>query len=305
MIAILEAIAPVFLIIAAGHAIRRRAMLPESFWAPAESITFWCFFPALLFYRTSTAELEGLPLAEMLIALAAAIAVCCILVVLLVPTMKPVGPTFTSLLQGSIRPNVYIGLAAATGLFGAEGTALGAVAVACMTPMVNFLSVVALARYGESERTPTALDVVKAVLTNPIILSVVCGFGLNLAGATLTRVATETVRILGAPALPLALLAVGAGLDLATARQAGRQVLAASAIKLLAMPLVAWALCRALDVGPTPTTVAVLFAALPTATSGYIMARKLGGDARLLAAIISAQTVAAALTLPATLILLR
>ena len=105
--------------------------------------------------------------------------------------------------------------------------------------------------------------------------------------------------------LPLALLAVGAGLDLATARQAGRQVLAASAIKLLVMPFVAWALCLALGVGPTPTAVAVLFAALPTATSGYIMARKLGGDARLLAAIISAQTVAAAITLPVVLILLR
>ncbi|MDA0702319.1 MAG: AEC family transporter [Proteobacteria bacterium] len=305
MISILEAIAPVFLIIAAGYAIRSRAMLPESFWAPVESITFWCFFPALLFYRTSTAQLAGLPLVEMLVALAAAIVVCGLLVVALVPAMKPSGPTFTTLLQGSIRSNVYIGLAAATGLFGAEGTALGAVAVAGMTPLVNFLSVVALARFGRSERKPSARDVAKAVITNPIIVSVLCGFGLNLSGIELPRLATETVRILGAPSLPLALLAVGAGLDLATARQAGRQVLVSSAIKLLAMPLVAWAACLAMGVGPTPTTVVVLFAALPTATSGYIMARKLGGDARLMAAIISAQTVASAIFLPVVLILLR
>jgi malonate transporter len=305
VIAILEAIAPVFLIIAAGYAIRRRAMLPDTFWTPAESITFWCFFPALLFYRTSTAQLGGLPLIEMLIALATAILVCGLLVVALVPVMKPAGPTFTTLLQGSIRSNVYIGLAAATGLFGNEGTALGAVAVAGMTPLVNFLSVVALARFGRSERKPGLRDVAKAVISNPIILAVICGFGLNLAGIELPRLATETVRILGAPALPLALLAVGAGLDLATARQAGRQVLAASTIKLLAMPLVAWALCLAMGAGATPTTVVVLFAALPTATSGYIMARKLGGDARLMAAIISAQTVAAAITLPVVLILLR
>jgi predicted permease len=279
-------------------------MLPNSFWTPAESITFWCFFPALLFYRTSTAQLAGLPLIEMLIALAAAILVCGLLVVALVPAMKPGGQTFTTLLQGSIRSNVYIGLAAATGLFGAEGTALGAVAVACMTPLVNFLSVVALARFGQSERKPGLRDVAKAVISNPIILAVLCGFGLNLAGIELPRLATETVRILGAPALPLALLTVGAGLDFATARHAGRQVLASSAIKLLAMPLIAWALCLAMGVDATPTTVVVLFAALPTATSDYIMARKLGGDARLMAAIISAQTVAAAIALPAVLILL-
>jgi malonate transporter len=279
-------------------------MLPNSFWTPAESITFWCFFPALLFYRTSTAQLAGLPLIEMLIALAAAILVCGLLVVALVPAMKPGGQTFTTLLQGSIRSNVYIGLAAATGLFGAEGTALGAVAVACKTPLVNFLSVVALARFGQSERKPGLRDVAKAVISNPIILAVLCGFGLNLAGIELPRLATETVRILGAPALPLALLTVGAGLDFATARHAGRQVLASSAIKLLAMPLIAWALCLAMGVDATPTTVVVLFAALPTATSDYIMARKLGGDARLMAAIISAQTVAAAIALPAVLILL-
>ncbi len=279
-------------------------MLPNSFWTPAESITFWCFFPALLFYRTSTAQLAGLPLIEMLIALAAAILACGLLVVALVPAMKPGGQTFTTLLQGSIRSNVYIGLAAATGLFGAEGTALGAVAVACMTPLVNFLSVVALARFGQSERKPGLRDVAKAVISNPIILAVLCGFGLNLAGIELPRLATETVRILGAPALPLALLTVGAGLDFATARHAGRQVLASSAIKLLAMPLIAWALCLAMGVDATPTTVVVLFAALPTATSDYIMARKLGGDARLMAAIISAQTVAAAIALPAVLILL-
>jgi len=207
--------------------------------------------------------------------------------------MKPGGQTFTTLLQGSIRSNVYIGLAAATGLFGAEGTALGAVAVACMTPLVNFLSVVALARFGQSERKPGLRDVAKAVISNPIILAVLCGFGLNLAGIELPRLATETVRILGAPALPLALLTVGAGLDFATARHAGRQVLASSAIKLLAMPLIAWALCLAMGVDATPT-----------ATSDYIMARKLGGDARLMAAIISAQTVAAAIALPAVLILL-
>ena len=304
MTAILLALAPIFLLIVCGHLIRRSKLLAESFWAPADRLTFYVLFPSLLLTRTSTADLAGLPLGHVIGALTAGITVGCLLVLAAHKRLGVDGPGYTSVLQGAIRPNVYVGLGAATALYGAAGTTMAAVAIAGMTPLVNILSVIALTRHGDNQMRAGWARVAKAVVTNPIILAVVGGTAMNLLGLHLPPVVGPLARILGQAALPLALLSVGAGLDLAAARGAGRPVLAASAIKFLALPLITWIVCRAIGTDGIALTVAVLFAALPSSSSGYIMARQLGGDHRMLANIITVQTLAAALTLPVTLLLL-
>ncbi len=77
-----------------------------------------------------------------------------------------------------------------------------------------------------------------------------------------------------------------------------RGVLATNTIKLVLMPVLVLVLAWALRLDPVSRDVALLFAALPTATSAYILARQLGGDAELMAAIITGQTLLAMLTLP-------
>ena len=47
-----------------------------------------------------------------------------------------------------------------------------------------------------------------------------------------------------------------------------------------------------------PAAVAVLYNGLPTSASSYVLARQMGGDGKLMAGIITATTLAAALTLP-------
>jgi predicted permease len=96
----------------------------------------------------------------------------------------------------------------------------------------------------------------------------------------------------------MGLLAVGAGLRPRALGNALRPILWASGIKLVAMPLVTAPLCALLGVRGPALAVAVIFAALPTATSSYILARQLGGDAELMAALLTTQTVLSALTLP-------
>jgi predicted permease len=75
-------------------------------------------------------------------------------------------------------------------------------------------------------------------------------------------------------------------------------VWAATVIKLVLMPALVLGLALLLGLPPISRDVALLFAALPTATSAYILARQLGGDAELMAALITAQTLLAMLTLP-------
>lgn len=69
-------------------------------------------------------------------------------------------------------------------------------------------------------------------------------------------------------------------------------------MKLLAFPTMVVGLAWALGLSGLLVQVAVLLAALPTATSAYILARQLGGDAPLMAGIISGQTLLAMVTIP-------
>ena len=304
MTAILSALAPIFLLILAGNGIQRARLLGDSFWVPAEGITYYLLFPALLLHRTATAPLDGLGLAAVFTAFLGGVVAISILLMVSKPRLGVDGPGFTSVLQGSIRPNVYVGLAAAGELFGEVGLTLAAVAIAGLTPLVNIVSVTALARYGSGRAGTNAARIVRTILTNPIILSVGGGISLNLAGLALPPIIEPLAEILGGAALPLALLAVGAGLSFRAFLSMGRTVFVPTVCKFLFLPGAVWLICRLMGADHLAMTVAVLFAALPSSTSGYIMARQLGGDHALLANLITIQTLFAAITLPLTLILI-
>ncbi len=70
------------------------------------------------------------------------------------------------------------------------------------------------------------------------------------------------------------------------------------------MPVAAALACALLGVEGLSARVVVLFAALPTATSAYILSREMGGDAPLMAQVVAATTVGAAITMPVALAVL-
>ncbi len=76
---------------------------------------------------------------------------------------------------------------------------------------------------------------------------------------------------------------------------------AVSGLKLLALPALAAGLCSVMQPGRLETAVLVTFAALPGASTAYILARQLGGDAPLIAAMVTVETAAALATLPVVL----
>ena len=78
-------------------------------------------------------------------------------------------------------------------------------------------------------------------------------------------------------------------------------ILATAGLKLLVLPLMTALACRVMGVEGLPATVAVLFSALPGAPSSYILARQMGGDAPLMASLITVETALACATLPAVL----
>lgn len=291
------ALLPIFVVILLGWILRRRGLPGDAFWPLVDRLTYYLFFPALLLLRLAEAEFAGLPVAAVAAAIASGALLSAALLLGLAPRISVDAPAFTSVFQGGIRPNTYVGLAAVAALYGDPGLALLAVAIAVLVPLVNLLSVAVLTHWlARGQRGPVQLLI--GVARNPIILACLLGIGLNLGGLRLPEGLRDGLAIIGQAALPLGLLAVGAGLDLRALRIGSRALLLAAGVKLLLFPLLTLGVGRLLGIDGPALAVAVLFSAVPASVSSYALASQLGGDTRLMAAIITSQTLLATLTLP-------
>jgi hypothetical protein len=168
--------------------------------------------------------------------------------------------------------------------------------------LVNVLSVIVLVSH--RGRALRMRDLLVSVATNPLILACVAGFGLNATGVGLFGVASSILEILGSAALTLGLLCVGAGLELKRLGRNPPALVAANTLKLMVMPVATWGFCRLLGVEGVTAATAVLFTAAPISASSYVLARQLGGDASLMAGLITISTILAAITMPLALALL-
>lgn len=300
---VLDATLPIFLLILVGFLLRWRGFVERPAWEAIEKLTYMILFPALLVRTLATTDFGSLPILPIVAAINLPLVLTVLLLMTLVARFMADGPALTSMLQGFIRPNTYIGLAIAAGLFGETGLATATLAVAASVPLVNLLSVIALSRYGENG-SKTLGGLLLAIIKNPIIVACVLGILLNASGIGLPSLSDPFLEILGRAALPLGLIAVGAGLELRGNGGDLAALVAPVAGKLVALPIITVFTCSLFSVTGSSATIAILFNALPVASSSYILARQMGGDAGLMARIITVQTAAAMLTLPLLLGLL-
>jgi hypothetical protein len=161
---LVDALAPVVLLIALGHALRRTGFMPKPAWAPLERLVYYVLFPAFLFVELARASLVGLPLVAVTVTLLGALLAMTAVAVLISRTLRLPGPTYTSVLQGLIRWNSYVALVMVPPLFGREALPLGALAIALLVPAANVVSVAALARHGSGSGGLCAVP--RALLTN-------------------------------------------------------------------------------------------------------------------------------------------
>ena len=302
MLTTFGALAPVFLLIALGWLLRARGFPGAAFWPAAERLVYFVLFPALLFLTTATSELAGLGLLPLAAALILALLAIGLLALALRPWLGVDDAGLTSVFQGAIRTNTYVGLGAAGTLYGAAGLEVLGIVILIVVTTVNLLAVVVLIHFGK--RPADRSELLASVARNPLILACLLGFLLNALGVDLEGVPRDTLAVLGQASLTLGLLCVGAGLELAHLGQQRRAAVATLAIKLLLMPAATALACRLFGVEGLTQAVAVLFTAGPISASSYVLARQLGGDAPLIAGLITLTTIGAALTMPMALALL-
>ena len=282
---------PDFALILLGAAIRRWMALGEHFWLGLEKLVYFVLFPALLInalLRTRLDLTAALPLLT-----TAYLAMIGGMALGLVPRLLSRVPalTFASVFQCGYRFNSYIGLAAAGLLFGDAGIATMGLIVGAAVPLANLASVWMLARHGQ-------VGLGRELSRNPLILATLTGFLLNLSGLEPPAPLLALLGRLADASIALGLIAVGAALRLHHVPGVQGMAFWFLAVKLLALPVLALVVGAWLGLSGLNYQVVVLFAALPTASSAYILAVRMGGDGRSVAWLISVSTLASMVTLP-------
>ena len=302
MLPIFESILPIFLIVLLGVVLRRAPFIDQSVWPGLETLGYYLFFPALLFLTLATADFSGLELGTVALVSLIAIAVMTVLLIVLHPLARARGmsdASFTSLFQTSSRWNAFIALAIAEKLSGPSGLALVALVMAVIVVPLNFINVIMLVWYGTGGRSMVTLF--KRIAGNPLILGCVAGIIVNALPFGIYPPFEQAVDLIARSSLGLGLLMVGAGLKITDALRPGPAVLTPVALKLIVFPIIMVALAAGFGLTGETVTILALCAAVPTAMNGYLLARQMGGDAPLYAAITTVQTVASFVTIPAVM----
>jgi predicted permease len=286
-----ELLLPDMLLIALGAVLCRTRALDHGVWDGVERLVYFVLFPVLLFdaivqtpwHPTQTARLTGISLAVVGTGVLATQALAWW------PGVD--AHRLASGAQTAFRFNSYIGLAMAERLGGAAGLAWMALCIGVCVPLGNAAAVWTLARHGG--HSPWA-----SLARNPLIVGTLIGLATNLSGVPLPAAATVTLHRIGAAALPLGLMATGASLRPGRWADAPGLSAALLLVRHALLPAAALACSFAWGLAPAQRVVVVLFAALPTSSSTYVLAARMGGDGAYVAGLVTLSTLLGMIGVP-------
>ena len=205
---------------------------------------------------------------------------------------------WTSVMQGAARHNAFIALAIAGSLFGDEGLALGAIFMVILIPIINIVIVSAMASTLNQDSRTGIFDVLFELIKNPFILAIAAGLIISFVDAGRISIIHETTGLLGSAALPIMLLSIGANIKIREISSTITPIIIANVLKLLIFPIVVLFVAKSMNLSLFETTIAVIFAAVPTAASSYSLAKQFGGETQLMTSIITIQVALSFITIP-------
>ena len=295
----LSAIAATLAIVALGYALKQRDFLPEAMWQSLSPLCYRVLFPALLFNLMSQADLGAVSMAPFLATIAGGSVIIVGFALLAGRAIAMNGPALSSLVQGSLRQNSFLVLSILQGTFGVAALQLGAIAIAFLVPISNIVAVIAILMLGhKAERRDMKRAILAEIARNPLLVALLIGVLVNILNVPVPAFISQAAALVGAGALPLLLLSIGASLKFSTIGGNAAPLALALLAKFLVFPLALVAIGIAMGLDPLALAVLAAVGAAPTASSTYTLAMELGGDAKLMAEILSLQTVAAMLSMP-------
>jgi predicted permease len=283
---------PDFSLILAGFLVCRFTPLGRNVWEPVESLVYYLLFPVLLFQSIVKAPLD-VSAASGFIAAGWALSACGIALAYLLPILfRHIDRRdHAGAAQVAFRFNSFIALALAARLGGDRGSQWIAVLIGVCVPLVNVAAVWPMARHGRS-------GLARALATNPLIIATVSGLAFNIAGLRIPFWLEPTLSRIGAASIALGLMTAGAGLKLGSLATNRTLTAGLLAIRHFLMPLAGYGLARLFHLDAVQATILLAFAAVPTASSTYVLAVRMGYNGAYVAGLVTLSTILGLASLP-------
>ncbi len=293
---ILNTLIPIFTLILLGYFFKRIKFPSTDFWPMADKFTYYVLMPSLLVYKISTSNINLDETLDLVSTALLSILVVFFSLMILNFFIKFNNRAFTSIMQGGIRFNTYVLLAFVDSIYGDKGLVLAAIVMAFVIPFINVLCISTFAIYVRDGQF-SIVSFFKTIIKNPLIIACLVGGFLNVGDIYLPIVMLKSLTIISGAALPMGLLSVGVGLEFGHLKYAKKELVVSVLAKLIYFPFVIYSIGSVFYLSSEMLAIAVIFGAMPTAVSGYILARELGGDTTLMASIITLQTLVCVVTL--------
>ena len=289
---VLNNLFPVFALIFFGVLLKQWRLTNDIFLKTADKLTYYIFFPLLLFWKIGGASptlLGNTGLYKAVLCTVFAVYVLSTLFIVLAKVPDYQAGTFS---QSCYRFNSYIGVAIILNALGEEGVKHFAILIGMIIPVINVLCVSTLAWFSEKNMLPVKrlAQTAKALITNPLILACLAGILYSKLSHGFPPFIDNALKLSSAVALPLAMLSIGGALTLNTVRDHFKLSLVSSAFKLLVLPLGGYLFLMLFGVTGPAFKVGMIYFTLPTSPALYILSSQLNSDTDLASASIAMST---------------
>lgn len=293
---------PDFALILCGYLLCRLTALDRSVWSQIEKLVFYFLFPVLLFSSIVKSPIH-IHAVSNFIAAGLLLGLSTVTLAYLLPFIPGLKSYFSNRdhaasAQIAFRFNSFIGLALAERLAGTEGLLLISVLIGLCVPLFNIAAVWPMARHGK-------LGFMGELVRNPFIVATLSGLIANLLGFGFPDWLTPTVNRIGGASIPLGLMAAGAGMQLTTLARAKTLAVSVLVIRHMIAPVIALGLSLVFGLSTAQSTILLMFSALPTAPTAYVLAARMGFDGGYVAGLVTLSTLLGMVSLPFALGLLH
>ncbi len=299
-------VAPIFILILLGIFLKQIGMVNSEFVSKSSLLVFKVSLPSLIFLKIATVKISE--------AFDAKLILTSLLIVFLIASFSWFLSTILTknpkdkgvFIQGSFRSNfAIIGLALVSNLLGESELGRASLVLAFVMPLYNILAIIALTLPISKSAENAVLKSIGEIVKNPLIIAAVAAAPFSIYSIHLGSIATTTLTYLAKISLPLALISIGASLNLTNLKEASKLSLAAMFNKLILFPTVAVVIGIFLHFDSNQLGILFVLFASPTAIASFVMADAMGRNSKLASDIIVVTTLFSVITLSIGIIILK
>lgn len=295
---IVNTLGPIFLIIYLGYFLKVLGIIGENFRDISSRLVYSVALPALIFMKLAFVDLRDIFNAELIFIIYTGTLIgffiSWFVAVLLIQKGQGRGP----FIQGSIRGNIAIvGMAIVLNLYGDQGAAKLATILVFLIPLYNILSIIALTFSDSTERREALISSLKLLLFNPLIIVIVISLLISWFSIPVHSILRNTGDLLAAIALPLALIGIGASMDVGAPVRLSKITVVSVFIKLVIMPVTGIILATMANLDDIDLGIVYLVFACPTAIISFIMADAIGKHGKIAGSIVVFSTLVSVITI--------